>query len=76
MSEKDNQNIERNFAPVLLCPPQIPHDLTQARTRAAADYRLSYGMAKVQTYSSQGLLVCLVPFIAVTWFTVFICNFK
>jgi hypothetical protein len=26
----------RKPAPVPLCPPQIPHDLTQARTRAAA----------------------------------------
>jgi hypothetical protein len=34
-----------NPVPVLLCPPQIPHDLTWARTRAAATSRLSYGTA-------------------------------
>jgi hypothetical protein len=25
-----------NFAPLPLCPPQIPHDLTRVRTRAVA----------------------------------------
>jgi hypothetical protein len=38
-------------APVPLCPPQIPHDVTRAQTRAdaigsrAATNRLSYGTA-------------------------------
>jgi hypothetical protein len=32
---RGNRSTRRKFAPVLLCPPQIPHDLTRARTRAA-----------------------------------------
>jgi hypothetical protein len=32
----ENGTTLRKFAPVSLCPPQIPHDLTWARTRAAA----------------------------------------
>jgi hypothetical protein len=31
-----NQSTRRKPAPVPLCPPQIPHDVTWARTRAAA----------------------------------------
>jgi hypothetical protein len=31
-----NRSIRRKHAPVLLCPPQIPHDLTRDRTRAVA----------------------------------------
>jgi hypothetical protein len=30
-----NRSTRRKPAPVPLCPPQIPHDLTWARTRAA-----------------------------------------
>jgi hypothetical protein len=30
-----NRNIRRKPDPVPLCPPQIPHDLARARTRAA-----------------------------------------
>jgi hypothetical protein len=33
---RGNQSTLRKPAPVPLCPPQIPHDQTQARTRAAA----------------------------------------
>jgi hypothetical protein len=33
---KGNQSTRRSPAPVPLCPPQIPHDLTWDRTRAAA----------------------------------------
>jgi hypothetical protein len=33
---KGNRSTLRKPAPMLLCPPQIPHDLTWARTRAAA----------------------------------------
>jgi hypothetical protein len=40
---KGNQSDRREPAPAPLCPPQIPHDLTLARTRAAN--RLSYGAA-------------------------------
>jgi hypothetical protein len=36
MSGKENPSIRRKSAPVPLCPPQIPHDLTRARIRAAA----------------------------------------
>jgi hypothetical protein len=32
----ENLNTRRKPAPVPLCPPQIPPDLTRARTRAAA----------------------------------------
>jgi hypothetical protein len=33
---RGNRSTRRKPAPVLLCPPQIPHDLTSDRTRAAA----------------------------------------
>jgi hypothetical protein len=36
MMWKENQSIQRKPATVPLCPTQIPHDLTQARTQAAA----------------------------------------
>jgi hypothetical protein len=42
---RGNRSTRRNLAPVLLCPPQIPHDLTRARTRSAAVGSLSYGTA-------------------------------
>jgi hypothetical protein len=32
---RGNRSSRRKHAPVPLCPPQIPHDLTWARTRAA-----------------------------------------
>jgi hypothetical protein len=34
--DRRNRSTWRKLAPVLLCPPQIPHDLTWARTQAAA----------------------------------------
>jgi hypothetical protein len=33
---RGNRSTRRKPAPVPLCPPQIPHDLTRVRTRAAA----------------------------------------
>jgi hypothetical protein len=33
---RGNRSTRRNPAPAPLCPPQIPHDQTRARTRAAA----------------------------------------
>jgi hypothetical protein len=42
---KGNRSAWRKPAPVLYRPPQIPHELTQVRTRTAATNRLSYGMA-------------------------------
>jgi hypothetical protein len=33
---RGNRNTRRKPAPPPLCPPQIPHDQTRARTRAAA----------------------------------------
>jgi hypothetical protein len=33
---RGNRSTRRKPAPVPLCPPQIPHDLTWVRTRAAA----------------------------------------
>jgi hypothetical protein len=34
--DRGNRSTRRKPAPVPLCSPQIPHDLTRARTRAAA----------------------------------------
>jgi hypothetical protein len=42
---RGNRSIRRKSAPVSLWPPQIPHDLTWARTRPAAVGSLSYGTA-------------------------------
>jgi hypothetical protein len=36
MSGRGNRSTRRKPAPVPLYPPQIPHDLTRARTRASA----------------------------------------
>jgi hypothetical protein len=33
---RGNRSTRRKPAPAPLCPPQIPHDQTRARTRAAA----------------------------------------
>jgi hypothetical protein len=33
---RGNRSIRRKPAPEPICPPQIPHDQTRARTRAAA----------------------------------------
>jgi hypothetical protein len=33
---RGNRSTQRKHASVLLCPPQIPHELTRARTRSAA----------------------------------------
>jgi hypothetical protein len=41
MIGKGNRSFRRKYGLVPLCPPQTPHDLTRARTLAAA--RLSYG---------------------------------
>jgi hypothetical protein len=37
---RGNRSTWRKPAPVPLCPPQIPHDLTQAQTQAATVGRL------------------------------------
>jgi hypothetical protein len=34
--DRENRSTRIKPAPVALCPPQIPHDLNRARTRAAA----------------------------------------
>jgi hypothetical protein len=34
---RGNRSTRRKLAPMPLCPPQIPHDLTWARTREAGD---------------------------------------
>jgi hypothetical protein len=36
MSSRGNRSTRRKPAPVPLCPPQIPHDLTRVRTPATA----------------------------------------
>jgi hypothetical protein len=33
---RENRSTRRKPTPVPLCPPQLPHELTRARTRAAA----------------------------------------
>jgi hypothetical protein len=35
-SGRGNRSTRRNPAPVSLCPPQIPHDLTRVRARVTA----------------------------------------
>jgi hypothetical protein len=40
-----NRSTRRKPAPVPLCPPQMPHDLTWTRTGKPATNRLSYGTA-------------------------------
>jgi hypothetical protein len=35
-TNRGNRSTQRKPAPVPLCPPQIPHDMTWARTRAVA----------------------------------------
>jgi hypothetical protein len=49
---RGNRSTRRKLAPAPLCPPQIPHDLTRARTRAAAvgSQRLTaWAMARPQS---------------------------
>jgi hypothetical protein len=48
---RGNRNTWRKPTPVPLCPPQIPHDLTRARTRAAAVGSLSYDTARRELIS-------------------------
>jgi hypothetical protein len=36
MLGKGNRSTRRKLAPVPLCPSQIPHDMTRARTRKTA----------------------------------------
>jgi hypothetical protein len=46
---KGNRSTRRKPAPAPLCPPQIPHGLTRARTRAAAvgsQQLTAWGMAR------------------------------
>jgi hypothetical protein len=44
---RENRSTRRKPAPVPLCPSQIPHDLTRARTRAAA-----VGIRRLTTYGN------------------------
>jgi hypothetical protein len=51
---RGNRITRRKHSPVSLCPPQIPHDLTWDRTRAAAvgNRRLTaWAMAWTSTHS-------------------------
>jgi hypothetical protein len=58
---KGNRSIRRKPAPVPLCPPQISHDLTWDRTRAAAavgSRRLTaWAMARPDTISNSDYIV-------------------
>jgi hypothetical protein len=60
---KGNRSTERKPAPAPLCPLQIPHDQTRARTPdrrggKAATNRLSYGAAHGQNYlTPRGVVV-------------------
>jgi hypothetical protein len=49
---RENQRTLRKPTSVMVCPPYIPHDLTWARTRAAA-VRIRHGMALKPTYVSK-----------------------
>jgi hypothetical protein len=56
MIGKGNRSTRRKPAPMLLCPPQIPH-VVRTRTRAAAVgsqrlTRFSYGTAFIKMYVS------------------------
>jgi hypothetical protein len=55
---RGNRSTRRKPAPVPLCSPQIPHDLTWARTRAAAVGSLSYGTANLCKYVLQLRIYC------------------
>jgi hypothetical protein len=53
MSDSGNRSTRRKPAPFTLCPPQIPHDLTWARTWASADgSRRLIAWAMVQLHSN------------------------
>jgi hypothetical protein len=53
MIGRGNRSPRRKPAPVIFCPPQIPHYLTWARTQAtSATNRLSYGTASRPSPSS------------------------
>jgi hypothetical protein len=46
--DRGNRSTRRKPAPVPLCPPQIPHDLTLARTAAVGSRRLTaWAMARL-----------------------------
>jgi hypothetical protein len=44
---RGNRSTRRKHSPMPLCPPQIPHDMTRARTRTAAD---TYSVGVLVTY--------------------------
>jgi hypothetical protein len=53
-TDRRNRSTRRKPAPAPLCPPQIPHDLTWARTRAAAvgsRWLTAWAMARPDTIS-------------------------
>jgi hypothetical protein len=50
MSDRVNRSTEDKPASAPLCPPQIPHDLTRARTRPALSDRPSYATASSRTW--------------------------
>jgi hypothetical protein len=61
MLGRGNRNTRRTPAPVLLCSPQIPHDLNRARTRAAA-----VGSWRLTAWASALPKLCIVTdFVAV-----------
>jgi hypothetical protein len=56
-----NRNTRRIYVPLPLCPPQIPHDLTRARTRATAvgsRWLTAWAMARPKRGVTESLL-CL-----------------
>jgi hypothetical protein len=58
---KGNWSTRRKPAPVPLCPPQIPHDRTQARTRAATvGSRWINAWAMARPYHSHWLVVLMI----------------
>jgi hypothetical protein len=60
--DRGNRSTRRKPATVPLCPPQIPYDLTWARTRAAAvgSRRLTaWAMARSETVTSDTVTPCI-----------------
>jgi hypothetical protein len=59
---RGKRNTRRKPAPMPLCPPQIPHYLTWARTRpAAAGSRLLTAWAMGRRYKRKTLIIVLTP---------------
>jgi hypothetical protein len=54
-----NPSTRRKPAPLPLCPPQIPHDLTRVRTRVASSI-VAFGCFKYLRSTFFDLFICVV----------------